>query len=155
MIRKITPEDTPQLLTICESTGLFTTEDLPTLQLLFDDYHVAKSRLGHHALVCEHEDKLIAVAYYLPRELTDRTWELLMIMVSASHQTKGIGSLMIDGCQEHIRSMGGRLLLIETSSTNDFEPVWQFYRKHGFSDVATVPDYYADSIGKVTFLKRL
>ncbi len=155
MIRMIRPEDTPELLAICETTGLFTIEDFPTLQLLFDDYHLTKSRLGHHSLVCEDEDEFIAVAYYLPRELTDRTWELLMIMVRATRQTKGVGSLMIEACQKHIRSLGGRLLLIETSSTDDFGPVRQFYRKHGFNDVATVPDYYSDSIGKVTFLKRL
>lgn len=155
MIRTITPADTPELLTICESTGLFSGEDLPTLQLLFDDYHVTKSRQGHQSLVYEEEDKLIAVAYFTPKELTDRTWELLMIMVHSSRQSTGIGSLMIHACQEQIRSMGGRLLLIETSSTDDFEPIWRFYRKHGFQDVATVPDYYADGAGKTTFWKRL
>jgi ribosomal protein S18 acetylase RimI-like enzyme len=155
MIRAITPADTPELLTVCESTGLFSGEDLPTLQLLFDDYHVTKSQQGHQALVFEEEEELVAVAYFTPKELTDRTWELLMIMVHSSRQTKGIGSRMIEACQEQISSIGGRLLLIETSSTDDFEPIWRFYRKHGFRDVATVPDYYADSIGKVTFLKRL
>ena len=87
--------------------------------------------------------------------MTDRTWELLMLMVQADCQGQGIGSRLLKAVEEELRTIHGRMLLIETSSIPEFERTRQFYRHLGYSESACVPDYYARGVGKVTFTKLL
>ena len=41
------------------------------------------------------------------------------------------------------------MLLIETSSGDDFEDTRSFYRKHGYDEEGTVRDFYAGGADKV------
>ena len=155
MIRQITPEDTPCILYLCESTGLFPPDEIAVLEKLFDDFHRENSENGHRALLHEAGGKATGITYFTPKEMTDRTWELLMIMVHADRQGQGIGSRLLRAVEDELRTAGGRLLLIETSSVAEFDKTRQFYRKHGYAEAAHLPDYYADGVGKVSFTKML
>jgi hypothetical protein len=54
-----------------------------------------------------------------------------------------------------VREQGGRLLIVETSSTPHYEPTRRFYLKYGYTHAATVPDFYSDGDGMAVFTKRL
>src|SRR5271157_1531198 len=95
MIRRITPEDTPGILSLCESTGLFPPDEIAVLEDLFDDFHQKSAENGHRALLHEEGGKPLGIAYFTPKEMTDRTWELLMIMVRVECQGQGIGSRLL------------------------------------------------------------
>ncbi len=97
----------------------------------------------------------MGIAYFAPKEFTDRVWELLMIAVDAPRHRQGIGSTMLLAVEEAVRAANGRLLLIETSDKSSFERTRLFYRKHGYSEVARIPDFFADGDGKASFIKRL
>jgi ribosomal protein S18 acetylase RimI-like enzyme len=75
--------------------------------------------------------------------------------VDASRHRKGIGSNMLLAVEDAVRSLNGRLLLIETSDKSSFERTRLFYRKHNYSEVAHIPDYFADGDGKASFIKRI
>ena len=77
-----------------------------------------------------------------------------MIAVDAP-ATSGIGSQMLQAVENAVRAVNGRLLLIETSDKASFERTRQFYRKHGYSEVAHIPDYVTDGDGKASFIKRM
>ena len=62
---------------------------------------------------------------------------------------------MLRAVEESIRAVNGRLLLIETSDKSSFERTQLFYQKHGYSEVARIPDYFTDGDGNVSFVKRL
>jgi ribosomal protein S18 acetylase RimI-like enzyme len=155
MIRHVTPSDTPGLLAVCKSTGLFPPDEIAALRKLFDDYHATNAGSGHQALAYEEGGRLVAVVYFTPKEMTDRTWELLMIMVDTTRQGQGIGSRMLQAVEDAVRTASGRMLLIETSSLSEFEKTRSFYRKHGYTEAAHIPDYYANGVGKVSFTKLL
>ncbi len=78
-----------------------------------------------------------------------------MIVVDAPRHRQGIGSRLLQAVEEEVRQVNGRLLLIETSDQSGFERTRQFYRKHGYVEVARIPDYFTDGDGKATFLKRM
>jgi ribosomal protein S18 acetylase RimI-like enzyme len=82
-------------------------------------------------------------------------WELQMIAVDGAEQRRGIGARMLRAVEDWVRERGGRLLLIETSDQGSFERTRQFYRSHGYAEVARIPDYFADGDGKVSFVRRL
>ena len=110
---------------------------------------------GHQILTCDEGGTLLGIAYFAPKEFTDRVWELMMIAVDAPRHRQGIGSRMLQAVEDAVRDVNGRLLLIETSDKSSFERTWLFYRKHGYTEVAHIPDYFADGDGKASFIKRI
>jgi len=42
-----------------------------------------------------------------------------------------------------------------STSKSSFERTRQFYRKHGYSEVAHIPDFFANGDGKASFVKRM
>ena len=97
----------------------------------------------------------IGVVYFGPNEMTDRTWDLLWIAVSPERQGRGIGGELIRFTEAHIKANGSRLLIIDTGSLPQFEATHAFYGKHGYAEVARIPDFYADGDSKVIFAKRI
>lgn len=155
MFRSVVPSDTAVIVSVCESTGIFPPEELGAIETLLADYHARTHETGHEAVVLESDGHVIAVAYLVPKELTDRTWELLMMMVAGWQQGQGHGTRLLQEAEVFLLERGCRLLLIETSSVPEFARTREFYRKNGYAEVATVPDYYADGVGKVSFVKKI
>lgn len=154
MIRPVVPSDTPVLLKVVEGSGLFAPEELDPIRDLLDEYHATNAADGH-ILTCELGGVLVAITYYVPKPFTDRVWELLMIAVNKSHQRQGLGTEMLVAVEQAVRDANGRLLLIETSDLPTFAPTRHFYHKNGFTEVAHIPDFFADGNGKVSFIRRV
>ncbi len=155
MIRPIAPADTPALVALSASSGLFKPDELDAIQGMLDEYHTTNAANGHSIITYEDGGTLVGIAYFAPKVFTDRLWELLMIAVDAPRHRQGVGSKMLLAVEEAVRALNGRLLLIETSDKTSFERTRRFYRKHAYTEVAHIPDYFADGDGKASFLKRL
>lgn len=155
MIRTIVPTDTPALVALSASSGLFKSAELSAIEEMLDEYHGTGAAKGHGILTYEDGGALAGVAYFAPKEFADRVWELLMIAVDEPRQRQGIGSQLLLAVEERIRTLNGRLLLIETSDKSSFERTRQFYRRHGYTEVAHIPDYFADGEGRASFVKRV
>ncbi len=155
MIRPIVPADSPALVALSGSSGLFKPDELDAIQAMLDEYHNTHAANGHQIFTYDERGTLVGIAYFVPKEFTDRVWELLMIAVDARRHRQGIGSAMLLAVESAVRAAHGRLLLIETSSKSSFERTRQFYRKHGYTEVAHIPDFFADGDGKASFIKRV
>lgn len=155
MIRPIAPTDTDGLVELTAGTGFFKPMEVDTLREVLDDYHAGNADLGHRAFVSDEGGRLLGYVYHAPAAMTDRTWYIYWIAVAADHQGQGLGGRLLAHAEDDVRNLGGRLLLIETSSTSHYEPTRRFYLKHGYALAATVEDYYADGDGQVIFSKRL
>lgn len=155
MIRPTVPADTPALLEMTEGTGVFKPHDVETLREVLDTYHAEAHAHGHRSVTFEQDGRPIGFAYYAPAELTDRTWHLWWIVVSKQIQAKGIGGKLLRHVEDDVRSAGGRLLVIETSSLPAYELTRRFYLKQGYDQEAVLQDFYADGDSIVFFTKRL
>ncbi|MGE0529425.1 MAG: GNAT family N-acetyltransferase [Bdellovibrionales bacterium] len=155
MIRPIVPADTPALVALSASSGLFKPDELDAIQWMLDVYHTTNAANGHNIIAYEEGGTLVGIAYFAPKVFTDRVWELLMIAVDESRHRQGIGSSLLVTVEDAVRALDGRLLLIETSDKSSFERTRLFYRKHGYVEVAHIPDYFADGDGKASFIKRV
>ncbi len=154
-IRPIHPVDTPSLVALSESSGLFHADELGAIQEMLDEYHATKVNAGHQILAYDEGGTLLGIAYFCPREFTDRVWELLMIAVDAARQRQGIGSQLLLAVEKAVKTANGRQMLIETSDKSSFERTRSFYRKHGYAEVARIPDYFTEGDGKASFIKRM
>jgi ribosomal protein S18 acetylase RimI-like enzyme len=155
MIRPVTPHDTDTLVTLTAETGFFKPIEVVALREVLDDYHGGNEDLGHRAFAWEEGGRVLGYVYHAPAPMTDRTWYLYWIAVSRETQRGGLGGKLLAFVEDDVRSQGGRVLLIETSSTPHYEPTRRFYLKHGYAQPAQIPDFYADGDGLVVFSKRL
>jgi ribosomal protein S18 acetylase RimI-like enzyme len=96
----------------------------------------------------------VGYACYGPTPLTLGTFDLYWIAVDPTYTGKGVGSLLLQAVEQAVRERHGRMLLIETSSSQDYARTRHFYLKNGYTLITTIPDFYQPGEDKVTYLKR-
>lgn len=154
MLRPATPADTPALVALAAGTGVFKPHEIEALTEVLDDYHAANRGFGHQAHAWDEGGGPVGFVYFAPAAMTDRTWELWWIAVDRTRQRGGLGRKLLEAVEREVNRVGGRLLLIETSSLPHYDPTRRFYLKHGYVMAARVPDFYADGDDKVIYSKR-
>jgi len=139
-------------------TNLFGIEEVgffdETLAGFFDG-----SLEDNYWLVVEDTDsQVIAAAYFAPEPFSDRMWNLYFIAVAPEHQGRGLGASLMQAAEEQLRSSGedvARVLIVETSSTDQYAQTRTFYQKLGYDEEARIRQFYGPSDDKVVFWKSL
>lgn len=155
MIRPTLAGDVPLLIELAGETGVFRSIEMTGLAEVLADYLQRPGGDGYHCYTYERDGRVLGFVCHGPNTMTDRTWDLYWIVVAKAAQGQGIGSALLRFAEEDIRRQNGRLVMVETSSTPLYEPTRRFYSRHGYEQVAVVPDFYADGDGLVLFRKRL
>ena len=157
MLRPATPADTPTLIALAIATELFLPHEVEPLREVLEDFHAGNSGADHHLEVWADDPggPPVGVVYFGPNAMTDRTWDPLWIAVAPDRHGQGIGGKLVRFTEAQVRVGAGRLLLIETSSLPRFDATRAFYGKHGYAEVARIPDFYADGDSKVIYTKRI
>lgn len=154
MIRLTTQDDTIALIALAEATGLFEpsqTEDLS--QMLID--HFSDKTKTQDFWFTDYDNEPVSVAYVAPERMTEGTWNLYLIAVHPLHQKQGRGKSMLQYVEKMLTKKGERVLLVETSGTDEFEYVREFYRKSGYEEEARIREFYAAGVDKIVFRKKL
>jgi ribosomal protein S18 acetylase RimI-like enzyme len=146
------------------------TEDLPALQMVLDETGVFPSdmlpQMIKGFLTDEHAPDLwmtssdpngtaVGFCYVVPEEFADGTWNMLAIAVHPEQQGSGYGAALVEAVEEVLREKRQRVLLVDTSSHDDFTRTREFYRKNGYAEEARIRDFWAEGDDKITFWKRL
>jgi ribosomal protein S18 acetylase RimI-like enzyme len=155
MIRPARPTDTDTLVAMAADTGVFKPLEVDVLRELLDDFHDGAEAAEARAVVVEDAGRVIGFAYFAPTPMTDRTWHLYWIAVDKTVQARGTGGRLMAHVEAEVSKLGGRVLLIETSSLPSYDLTRRFYLKLGYDQEATVRDFYADGDHQVIFRKRL
>ena len=140
--------DKAAMVDVLGDTELFPPEMLDELMQPFLD-----GESQEHWFVHEADDGVVGFGYLRPEELAEGTWNLLAIGVRRNTQGRGIGRAMMDYA-EHFLS-AERILIVETSGTDEFALTREFYLKCGYTLEATLTDYWAPGDDKVVFWKRM
>lgn len=148
--RALSRADLPAVATILEATGLFPSELLPDMAEPF-----LSASADHTWLVICDQDSVLGFAYSEPERMTNQTHNLLAIAVTPDRQNEGIGRLLVEAVTNQLAKEGGRLLIVETSSLDDYTGTRAFYHGQGFAREATIRDFYAEGEDKIVFWKTL
>lgn len=149
--------------------GLVKKEDISGLKKLLDDINLFPSQLLDGMIsdylnnpnsksvwfVCLENKEPIALGFCAKEKLTNETYNLLAIAVSNKHKRKGIASKMIYFIEDHLKSKGCRMLVIETSSIEEFKKARSLYKKLNYIQLAEVKDFWDDNDDKLIFGKKL
>ena len=101
------------------------------------------------------EEGVRAVIYCAPEPMTQGTWNVLLIAVHPDYQGSGIGQQLMSRVETLLKSLAIRVVLVETSGTDDFSRTRSFYEKIGYTNEARIRDYYEPGDDKVIFRKAL
>jgi ribosomal protein S18 acetylase RimI-like enzyme len=94
-------------------------------------------------------------ACFGPHPLTQGTYDLYWIVVDPVAQGHGIGHALLARVEAEVQARGGRLLLVETSSTPAYTSARQFYESSGYRCEAIIHDFYAPGDDLLIFSKGL
>ncbi len=143
-------DDLSAVSSILDATELFPSEMLANMAEPFlsgADPHIWLT-------ACEGHD-VLGFAYCEPERMTDGTYNLLAIAVDPERQSGGIGRLIVAAVEQAVTDLGGRVLLVETSSLAEYERTRSFYDQLGYGREAVIREFYAKGEDKLVFWKQL
>lgn len=142
-IRKFYPEDKPEIIEILKQSNVFTEEEVLVAIELMDACINNPQQQDYDIYSAVSVDGQILGYYCIgPTALTRGTFDLYWIAVKPGIHRKGIGGLLIRHCEELVKSLGGRLIVAETSSQPHYETTRRFYLHQNYQEVAKIKDYY-------------
>ena len=150
IIRDLVRDDLASVREVLDGTGLFPSD---MLEPMAEPY--LSRDAPHHWLVARSGEGALGFAYVEPERMTDGTFNLLAIAVRPELQGHGIGKALVQAVESKLRSAGGRVLLVETSSLGEYDATRAFYAGQSFSEEARIRDFYAEGEDKVLFWKHL
>jgi len=159
-IRPLRASDRPRIHEILVSTALFTDAEVTCAVELVD---VAiqkgdKSDYIVHVIEEKERDKELRVQGYVcygPTPLTEGVWDLYWIAVDPKRQGHGMGQMLLRFVETEVKNQNGRMLLIETSSKDTYQPTVHFYDRSGYREISRIKDFYRIEDDKVVFCKKL
>ncbi len=138
---------------ILKNTPEFKPFEVVIAEEVIDSYLSNSIHSDYFILIATDDSEVAGYVCYGPTPMTDGTWDLYWEAVALEKQGRGIGTTLIREAETKIKKTGGRLVVIETSSTPVYEKTRRFYLKNGYSKVAQIPDFYSPGDDKLIFQK--
>ena len=150
----ITPAHRAQLESIVRATGVFNEEEIGVALEIFDESVTGRDP-DYEFVGAFQGDTLVGYACYGPTPATERTFDLYWIAVHPKAQRFGSGGVLMTEVERRLAERQARLLVVETSSRDEYEPTRQFYQKRGYEQAAQVRDFYSRGDHRVVLTKQL
>jgi ribosomal protein S18 acetylase RimI-like enzyme len=153
-IRPVLTTDRAAILRILKNTPEFKPFEITVAEEVIDCC-LRDSNSGYYILVAEDSTGIAGYICYGPTPLTDGTWDMYWEAVAQEKRGQGIGTALMKAAEKQIRKAGGRLVLIETSSTPAYEKTRRFHTGIGYEIIARIPDFYSPGDDKLISRKKL
>ena len=150
-IRNVTKEDLSGLKEVLDSSGLFPSEYLD--DMIADYFNNPETE--DIWITGTINSINVALAYCAPEKFTNGTYNLYAIGVKKEYQGKGIGQRMMQFIETLLKDNLNRILIVDTSGSDDYKSARQFYLKLGFRQEAIIRDFWNEGEDKITFWKKL
>lgn len=150
MIRPATLEDAAAIARVVVAARMFDAEDAGVVTDLVAEA-VSGPQDARHGLVVLDDAGVLGVAYWRPVELADGVVDLTMLGVDPAVQGQGHGRTLMRYAEERVRGAGQRLLVVQTSGSEQYAGTRRFYAALGYDEEARVRDYWAAGDDLVVF----
>jgi ribosomal protein S18 acetylase RimI-like enzyme len=154
-LRDLQAVDRPEIALILESCGAFREDEIAIGLELVDESLNPGPSTDYRWFIAERAGRVVGFACFGPVPLTVGTYDLYWIAVHHLARGSGAGAKLDDAVTAEARSLGGRWLLAETSSTPPYAPAHAFYLRQGYRLLGRIEDFYRPGDDRLTFGKRL
>lgn len=132
-----TQADLATLGKVLDQTELFPSEMLPDMIGGFLD----GSDTDAVWLTHQGPDGADGFCFATPEQMTDGTWNMLAIAVHPDAQGQGAGRAITGALESNLRQRGARILIADTSGTDDFAATGAFYAAAGYTQESRIRDF--------------
>ena len=157
-IRPMEPMDRSPIEAMVVSSGKFNRVEIDTAMELVDEALESGEKSGYIFAVLETttpKTKVRGYACYGPVPLTESAYDLYWIVVDPASQGSGFGQRLLQYVEQDVRSRGGSMILIETSSQESYGATIRFYERSGYDLAARIRNFYKIGDDKLVFQKEL
>ncbi|MBE0666850.1 MAG: GNAT family N-acetyltransferase [Bacteroidales bacterium] len=152
----LTPEDRPALEAILASSGYFYDFEIEVALSIADEtFEKGQEKSGYYWIRLLEEGKVIGFANFGLNPSSVHSFDLYWVAVLDEYRKKHYGSLILTEAEKRIKSLGGKIIWIETSGRPLYEPTRYFYIKNGYELEATLRDFYGPGDSKLVYRKEL
>ncbi len=149
------PQDADHVRHLVAATGFFTLAEVEIAADLVRERLARGPASGYEFLLADGPGCLLGYSCFGRVPCSTVSWDLYWIAVSPDVQGVGLGQRLLQATEDRVRAAGGRALYAETSGRGLYRPTRGFYRRSGYQEAATLPDFYAPDDDKVIFRKAL
>lgn len=152
-IKNLNLKDLSKLKKMLNNLKVFSKEEVKISIEMAQEYLKKGKKSDYNFLVAKGNGDILGFICFGPTPLTYHTFDLYWIAVSKNYQGKSIGSILLKKCEEKVKKEGGKILIIETSSTNKYEKARNFYKKFGFKKITEIKNFYKYRDNKIIYAK--
>lgn len=145
---------------ILRAAGVFSDAEVAVALEVFDAGVPASDGAGAQSVDYEligafRDDTLVGYACIGPTPATEGTYDLYWIAVHPDAQGAGVGAALMADIEQRLSDRRARLLVIETSSRDDYAPTRRFYQRRGYAESARLRDFYASGDDRIVLTRRV
>lgn len=150
-VRPVQKQDLPALKSIIDGTDLFPSDMLDDMT----DGYLSKNEEDVWLTCLQGDGTPAGVVYAKPEQLTEGTWNALLLAVSPDRQRSGFGRELMTHLEGTLKERGHRLLLVETSGNEEYAGTRAFYERIGYEKEGFIRDFYQAGEDKIIYRKQL
>lgn len=155
-IRPSEPGDRGALTALVANVGVFSAEDTScALELIDSALNSSHGAGDYQILIAAVAGELVGYICYGKTPMTQSTWDLYWLATDPRWQRRGIAAALCRAMEEELRHSGGRLVRVETSSTENYGAAQRFYESHGYPAVCRIPGFYSPTDDLIIMFKQL
>ncbi len=139
---------------LLRTTEFFRDDEIATALEVFDAFCAAPDHDYSGCAVLDGDGALAGYVIFGPTPCTLGTWDIYWIAVAPARQRAGVGTLLIDEVERRLHG-NARMILVETSGQPLYRGTRAFYERRGYSEVARIPDFYAEGDDRVILARRV
>jgi ribosomal protein S18 acetylase RimI-like enzyme len=152
-IREIVPEDRSELIRILKATGVFKEHEIEVADEVLQD-SLQPATTYRTCCIVDDQEVLLGYVCWGATPCTSGTYDIYWMAVDPSRQRSGAGTQLMEYAERCIREEAARLVLLETSSTPEYDATRRFYLGMGYQQLALVPDFYRPGDHKIIYGKN-
>jgi ribosomal protein S18 acetylase RimI-like enzyme len=96
--------------------------------------------------------KARGLAFCALEGMFDRSTYLRWLAIHPDHSGKGIGAMLLDAVEEAVKQHDRDIFLLAADFNTGAQ---RFYERHGYRQMAVLPDYVVAGVAEVLYWKRL
>lgn len=154
-IRPLRQSDRKPILDLLRETAVFTDEEVAIALELVDEVLEKPEQKDYVIFVFCHDNAVLGYYCLGPTPATVGTFDLYWIAVKPAAHGVGVGTALTAHAEQTAGSVGGRLLVAETSSRPEYEGTRTFYLHNGYAELSRIRDYYRPGDDLVVYGKYL
>jgi ribosomal protein S18 acetylase RimI-like enzyme len=147
--------DRDQIRNLVAATDFFSPAEVDIAVELVDAYLSSGPRSGYQFVLLDLDESVVGYACFGPIPCTEGSYDLYWIAVVPDLQQRGSGRKLLLEVERLVSGQRGRAIYVDTSSRDQYLPTRKFYESCGYTQAASLPDFYRPGDAKVIYVKRL